>query len=193
MRHIIFLVVAATLLSCGQTDTKQKELELKERELALKEKQLAMDSTTNPNTTKSSNPNDVKKGTQQEQPRAITNSTGNEEFDNFFVAFKNAASSKDKSQITQMMSFPFIWNDEFQNQSTFLSIGYEVDAVFEITKAKKPSKTKTNSFEVSLAGPTGPYTTKVYSFVYEAHTPATWYYFGKVNSQYKLVAIITPG
>src|ERR1035437_9179840 len=29
------------LISCGQNDTKQKELELKERELALKEKELA--------------------------------------------------------------------------------------------------------------------------------------------------------
>lgn len=37
---IILLFAIATLLSCGQDDTKQKELELKERELALKEKEL---------------------------------------------------------------------------------------------------------------------------------------------------------
>lgn len=42
MRHIIFiLTLTSLLLSCGQTDTKQKELELKERELALKEKEFA--------------------------------------------------------------------------------------------------------------------------------------------------------
>jgi len=38
------------IASCGQSDTKQKELELKERELALKEKELAMkekDTTSN--------------------------------------------------------------------------------------------------------------------------------------------------
>ena len=42
MRNIILLVAIATLFSCGQNETKQKELELKERELALKEKELAL-------------------------------------------------------------------------------------------------------------------------------------------------------
>jgi hypothetical protein len=42
MRHFILLVVVVTLYSCGQNDTKQKELELKERELALKEKELEL-------------------------------------------------------------------------------------------------------------------------------------------------------
>ena len=40
MRHFILFIAVATLLSCGQNDTKQKELELKEKELALKEKEL---------------------------------------------------------------------------------------------------------------------------------------------------------
>ena len=61
MRHIILLVVVTTLLSCGQNDTKQKELELKEKDLALKEKDLALkeketvdqkDTITKPETTK---------------------------------------------------------------------------------------------------------------------------------------------
>jgi ribosomal protein S12 len=47
MRHIILFFAIATLLSCGQNDTKQKELELKERELALKEKELQL--KENPN------------------------------------------------------------------------------------------------------------------------------------------------
>lgn len=42
MRHIILFVAIATLLSCGQNDTKQKEVELKEKELALKERELAL-------------------------------------------------------------------------------------------------------------------------------------------------------
>jgi hypothetical protein len=43
MRHIIITLVAVTsLLSCGQNDTKQKELELKEKKLALKEKELQL-------------------------------------------------------------------------------------------------------------------------------------------------------
>jgi hypothetical protein len=57
MRHIIFiLTISLFLISCGQTDTKQKELELKERELALKEKELNQQqkivSTTNQTITK---------------------------------------------------------------------------------------------------------------------------------------------
>lgn len=40
MRHIILLVIVTTLFSCGQTNTKEKELELKEKELTLKEKEL---------------------------------------------------------------------------------------------------------------------------------------------------------
>ena len=41
MRHIIFIMtISLFLLSCGQNENKQKELELKERELALREKEL---------------------------------------------------------------------------------------------------------------------------------------------------------
>jgi hypothetical protein len=47
MRHIIFiLTISFFIMSCGQNDTKQKELELKERELALKEKELALKQDT---------------------------------------------------------------------------------------------------------------------------------------------------
>lgn len=43
MKRIIFLFAASLfMMSCGQTDTKQKELELKERELALKEKEFEL-------------------------------------------------------------------------------------------------------------------------------------------------------
>lgn len=43
MRQIIFiLTVSLFMISCGQNDTKQKELELKEREIAIKEKELAL-------------------------------------------------------------------------------------------------------------------------------------------------------
>ena len=43
MRHIIFLlIVSLFFISCGQNETKQKELELKEKELALKERELKL-------------------------------------------------------------------------------------------------------------------------------------------------------
>jgi hypothetical protein len=38
----LFLILTLTILSCGQSETKQKELELKEKELALREKELEL-------------------------------------------------------------------------------------------------------------------------------------------------------
>lgn len=38
----VTIIVTFLIISCGQTNTKQKELELKEKELALKEKELAL-------------------------------------------------------------------------------------------------------------------------------------------------------
>lgn len=46
---ILISTIITLLLSCGQSDTKQKELELRERELKLKEKQLSIDSIQNVN------------------------------------------------------------------------------------------------------------------------------------------------
>lgn len=47
--YILIFCITILILSCGQNETKQKELELKERELALKEKELALkqNDTTN--------------------------------------------------------------------------------------------------------------------------------------------------
>ena len=43
MRQLLkVLTLSFLIVSCGQSDTKQKELELKERELALKEKELSL-------------------------------------------------------------------------------------------------------------------------------------------------------
>jgi hypothetical protein len=51
MRHLILIMATAIFItSCGQNDTKQKELELKERELALKEKELALKTSDTSNT-----------------------------------------------------------------------------------------------------------------------------------------------
>jgi hypothetical protein len=51
MRYLfLFTIIATILISCGQNDIKQKELELKEREIVLKEKEFALkqnDSSTN--------------------------------------------------------------------------------------------------------------------------------------------------
>lgn len=55
MRHFILLVTVATLFSCGQDDTKLKELELKERELALKEKEFQLKENGNTKDTTKTN------------------------------------------------------------------------------------------------------------------------------------------
>lgn len=50
MRQITFiLTISLFIMSCGQNETKQKELELKERELALKEKEFALRDTAKNN------------------------------------------------------------------------------------------------------------------------------------------------
>lgn len=82
MRHIIFLLTfSIIIISCGQTDNKQKELELKEKELALKEKGIYLDSvekskkaetpTSNSVATVSQSPIDI-----PEKNNAMQNVTG---------------------------------------------------------------------------------------------------------------------
>jgi hypothetical protein len=39
---ILILTLCIFILSCGQNESKQKELELREREIAIKEKELAL-------------------------------------------------------------------------------------------------------------------------------------------------------
>ncbi len=76
MRHIIFILTLSLLIiSCGQTDTKQKELELKEKELALKEKELQLkeDSLKTPNTAISG-----QKETKDNSSSSIQNDTQNQ-------------------------------------------------------------------------------------------------------------------
>lgn len=52
---------AILILSCGQNDTKQKELELKEKELALKEKDSTSSKITATDTVKKNNVQETKK------------------------------------------------------------------------------------------------------------------------------------
>ena len=40
MRHIILLVAIATLFSCGQNDTKQKEFEMKQNDTIVTQKKM---------------------------------------------------------------------------------------------------------------------------------------------------------
>ncbi|MBL0202357.1 MAG: hypothetical protein IPP81_20030 [Chitinophagaceae bacterium] len=73
MRHIIFLLtISLFIVSCGQNETKQKELELKERELALKEKEFAKKekdtsylNTQRPETNNKNNPQETKSTSSQ--------------------------------------------------------------------------------------------------------------------------------
>ena len=56
MRYIIYALVTAFLLSCNQSEIKQKELALKEKELALRERELALKEKDSVNLNKVSSP-----------------------------------------------------------------------------------------------------------------------------------------
>jgi hypothetical protein len=92
--------VSIMFLSCGQNDTKQKELELKERELALKEKEFALkqnDSSTNktPVTTTTL------------APTAETKIDVHSDFQTFWADFKKAINDGNKDVVASMTNIPF--------------------------------------------------------------------------------------
>lgn len=77
---MLLLTISFFVFSCGQNDTKQKELELKERELALKEKELELKQKNNssgkvsltPTTaTTKSNPNNAATSSNSNPPTEI--------------------------------------------------------------------------------------------------------------------------
>ena len=99
MKHyFLILTLSICILSCGQSDTKQKELELKERELALKEKEFALkqkDSSNyqiNPATTVpvTDNPN-----------------SPHSDFKVFWEDFKKAINAGDVDAVAKMTNIPF--------------------------------------------------------------------------------------
>ncbi len=106
MRHIIFLLtISVFLASCGQNETKRKELELKERELALKEKEFALkqkDSTiTSSNSVISSRT--IKNTTSS---TTINNHAEPSNITNFWTLFKIAYTKKDNNALTNLLELP---------------------------------------------------------------------------------------
>ena len=108
MRHNIFILSIITLLlSCGQNDTKQKELELKEREIAVREKELALkqrDSLNKQNAkiTESQISNDTKTEVNSNKEK-----TKEEKWEIFWTDFKNSFNAKDKAKIAALTSKEF--------------------------------------------------------------------------------------
>ena len=103
MRHIILFLVVVTFLSCGQNDTKQKELELKEKELALKEKELnlrekdsAKRSTTTVDTVKKNSAPEVKPVSPDSKTLTMVFKKY-EEGDNMYLVFSDTESGKEYS------------------------------------------------------------------------------------------------
>ena len=97
MRYIIFIFALATCMSCEQSNTKEKELELKERELALKEKELALkqNDTVNKHTTIAVS------------PTTDTKVDPHSDFNTFWVDFKQAVNNGDKDAVIKMTNLPF--------------------------------------------------------------------------------------
>lgn len=117
MRHTIFLLtVSLLIMSCGQNDTNQKELELKERELALKEKELALKQkdTTSPETKVA-----ITKSATESLPSSSEtyNYAGHSNFKTFWNDFKKAVAAGDKDAVAKMTNIPFKDNT-YQNGKT---------------------------------------------------------------------------
>jgi len=112
MRHNIFILCIITLLlSCGQSDTKQKELELREREVALKEKELALkESDTTGNKTKTVTTSTTTEKTSPVLTPTTTvdyNYAAHSNFQTFWSDFKKAVNAGDKNAVVQMTNIPF--------------------------------------------------------------------------------------
>lgn len=95
MRHFILFIAVATMLSCGQNETNQKELELKEKELTLKEKELNL-REKDPANIVSTKVDTVKKNSTPEVK------TKDEKWQEFFTEFKIAVGNKDKAKIISL-------------------------------------------------------------------------------------------
>ncbi|MBL0202350.1 MAG: hypothetical protein IPP81_19995 [Chitinophagaceae bacterium] len=98
---ILLFILPFLFLSCGQNETKQKELELKERELALKVKEFATkqnDSVSNKNA--STTP--IATSTPVE-----TKADAHSDFQIFWVDFKKAINDGNKDAVVSMTNIPF--------------------------------------------------------------------------------------
>lgn len=103
MKILLFIFTFA-LFSCGQTDTKQKELELKERELALKEKEFALkqkDSNVITSKPVSNNKESNSSAT------TVYNYAEHSNFQAFWKDFKAAINANDKEAVLKMTEIPF--------------------------------------------------------------------------------------
>jgi len=94
---LITLTLSIFILSCGQNDIKQKELELKERELALKEKELALIQQDT-----------VSKQTTTVVPQAVdTKIDAHSDFNTFWTDFKKAVNDGNQDVVATMVVIPF--------------------------------------------------------------------------------------
>ena len=124
MRYFIKILTLAFLItSCGQNDTKQKELELKERELALKEKELALKQ------------NDTAK-TQTTPPVTETKTEAHADFKTFWSDFKKAINEGDKDAVASMTNFPF--KDKYREEL------YMVEGIGKSRTSKTSDEFKAN-------------------------------------------------
>ncbi|MBL0202359.1 MAG: hypothetical protein IPP81_20040 [Chitinophagaceae bacterium] len=113
MRDLILLIAVATLFSCGQNDTKQKELELKEKELELRQKELNIKES------------EIKKG-----DSILSNSHNNPQ-----------ENLKSIDQTTSNIGENFIGIWQFKDnfgEDAFLKISKTSTSIFNVQKGHKP-------------------------------------------------------
>lgn len=111
------------------------------------------------------------------------------EWASFWATFKKAASSKDTDGIVSLTNVPFYQNTEECDQATFTS--YFMEQAFEIKK-KTPEAILIDTF--MLRSITGGKTSgsKIDSLRY-TNANGKDFYFARIDSAYKFLAVITPG
>jgi hypothetical protein len=94
---LIIFTLCIFILSCGQNDTKQKELELRERELALKEKELALKQQDT-----------LSKQTTTVVPQnTATKVEAHSDFNTFWADLKKAINDGNQDAVASMVVIPF--------------------------------------------------------------------------------------
>jgi len=104
------IIASFILVSCGQNNNKQKELELRERELALKEKEFTLkvkDSLSSAELS-SNSVNSPKKNIEvTTSSNEDYNYAQHSEFQTFWKDFKRAVNAGDKDAVAKMTNIPF--------------------------------------------------------------------------------------
>ena len=169
MRHLIFqLSISLFLVSCGQTDHRQTELDQDKKEPAISEKQPNADSA------REAVSHDVSK---------------HSDLGLFWTDFQNAAGKKDYKKISELTYFPFLKQNNYISAEEFKEFAFDNNNIQAILKAKLPA-IGSMSFGGGYDSEGEPVKVKfAEGSIYELNIGGPAIYFSKVNGEFKFIAI----